>query len=321
MGLKIFSGQASQELAEGICRYLGVELGNKKFTRFADGEFKIKATESVRKSDVFIIQSTYYPQSEHLMELVQWIGALKGARVSSVTAVIPYFGWGRQDWKQESREPITARMVADQIVVAGADAVLTIDLHSPQIQGFFWPVPVDHLFARPVFTKVFKQRFDLKNFVVMGPDAGAAKMAQSYAKRLGQRPVALSYKSRPSDNVAEVVCVAGEVRGKDALLVDDMVDTGGTLIGLAEELKEMGAEEIYAFCTHGVLSNNAVERVEASPLTRLFITDTIPQRRQSNKIEVISVIPLLAEAIKRSYTGESVSPLFEDVPERVTQLV
>lgn len=309
MDMKIFSGKASKELTEKICQHLAIKPGEAELVKFSDGEFEVRFGENIRGQDIYILQSTH-PPAENLVELLLWIDAAKRATAGSITAVIPYFGWARQDRKARSRVPISAKLVANLIAVAGADHVLTIDLHATQIQGFF-DISLDHLYARPVFIDFFRKNFNLDDFVVMGPDAGAVRLAESYAQRLDGRPVALAYKTRPAANQSKVLHIIGDVREKNVLMVDDIIDTAGTIIGVAGKLKEMGAKEIFAFCTHGVLSGDAVSRIETSPLKKVFITDSIPRKKTSPKIEVISIASLLAEAIKRSHNNESISSLFE----------
>lgn len=310
MELKIFGGQASRQLAEKICGHLGINIGESEFVKFADKEFEIRFKENIRGKDVYIVQSTYAP-ADNLMELLLWLDAARRAAAGSITAVIPYYGWGRQDRKARSRVPISAKLVANLITAAGANRVVTVDLHSAQEQGFF-DIPVDNLYARPVFVEFFKKTFNPADFVVMGPDVGAAKLAESFSQRLNGRQIALAYKTRIAPNQAKVQRIVGEVEGKNILIVDDIIDTAGTLIGVTEKLKEMGAGDIYAFGTHGLLSANAILRIEDSALSRVFVTDSIPLRNAaSNKIEVISIASLLAETIKREHNNESVSSLFE----------
>lgn len=310
MELKIFGGQASRQLTEKICGHLGVKPGESEFIKFADKEFEVRYKESIRGKSVYIVQSTYAP-ADNLMELLLYIDAAKRATAGSVTAVIPYYGWGRQDRKARSRVPISAKLVANLITIAGANRVLTADLHSAQLQGFF-DIPVDNLYSRPVFIEFFKNHYKPEDFVVAGTDAGAAKLAESYAQRLGGIPIAVSYKSRIAANQAKVLCIVGDVKNKNVLLVDDMIDTAGTMILNAERLKEMGAKDIYAFATHPLFSGNAMSKVEASALNRVVVTDSVPLKNNtSSKIEVISIAPLLAEAIKRAHNNESVSSLFE----------
>ena len=309
MELKIFGGQASRELTEKICGHLGIAPGKTEFRSFGDGEFETRFVGSVRGEKIYIVQSTYAP-AENLMELFLWLDAAKRADIDSATAVMPYFGWSRQDRKVMSRVPITAKLVANLLTTAGAHRVLTVDLHSAQEQGFF-DIPVDNLYARPAFVDFFKKNFNLDDFVLMGPDVGAAKIAESYAKRLEGMPIALAYKTRPAPNQAEVQRIVGEVEGKNVLIVDDIIDTAGTIVGVTEKLKGMGVRDIYAFCTHGLFSGEAIAKIEKSALIKVFVTDSIPRRNSSSKVEVISIAPLLAEAIKRSHDNESVSSLFE----------
>lgn len=310
MELKVFAGQASLRLAGKICEHLGIKWGENEITRFADGEFEVRYRENIRGKSVYIVQSTYAPV-DNLMELLLWIDAAKRATVGSITAVIPYFGWGRQDRKARSRVPISAKLVANLITAAGANRVLTVDLHSAQEQGFF-DIPVDNLYSRPVFADFFKKTFKSEDFVVAGTDVGAAKLAESYAQRLGGIPIAVAYKTRFAANQAKVLCVVGDVKEKHVLLVDDMIDTAGTIIDNAKKLKEMGAKDIYAFATHGLFSGNAISKIETSVINRVFVTDSVPlQNNTSSKIEVISIAPLLAETIKRAHNNESISSLFE----------
>lgn len=312
MELKIFGGQANRELTEKICGHLGVSIGESEFVEFADKEFEVRFKENIRGKDIFIVQPTYAP-ADHLMELLLWIDAAKRATAGSITAVIPFYGWGRGDRKARSRVPISAKLVANLITSAGAQRVLTVDLHSAQEQGFF-DIPVDNLYARPAFVEFFKNGFNPNDFVVMGPDSGAAKLAESYAQRLGGRPIALAYKSRTAPNEAKVQYVVGDVRDKNVLIVDDIIDTAGTIIGVTEKLKEMGAKDIYAFCTHGLFSGNAISKIEASQVIRVFVTDSIPLKEdasKSSKVKVISIAPLLAETIRRAHNNESISSLFE----------
>jgi|SRR3989338_1137799 len=309
MDLKIFGGQASRELTEKICGHLGINIGESEFLQFADGEFEVRFKESVRGRDIYIVQSTYAP-NENLMELLLWIDAAKRAAAGKITAVVPYFGWARQDRKAKPRVPISAKLVADIITKAGASRVLTVDLHSPQLQGFF-NIPVDNLYARKIFVEFFKNNFKPEDFVVMGTDAGAAKLAESYIQRLGGLPMALSYKTRFAANKVKVLSIVGEVKDKNILLVDDMIDTGGTIIENVARLKEMGAKDIYVFATHGLFSKGAISRIDSSPIKHVCVTDSVPLNGASPKVQVISIASLLAEAIKREHNNESVSYLFE----------
>jgi ribose-phosphate pyrophosphokinase len=307
--LKFFCGNASRDLAGEVCSYLKVPLGEAEVGRFSDGEISVKISENVRGTDVFILQSTY-ASADNLMELLIMIDALKRASAKQVTAVIPYFGYSRQDRKDKPRVPITAKLVANLISKAGADRVVTLDLHASQIQGFF-DIPFDHLYSSLVFTKYFKQ-MHIPNLAVVAPDAGSIEMARSYAKRLGAE-LALVDKRRPNPNVAEVMNIIGDVKDKNILIRDDMIDTGGTLIRGAEALKKKGAQTIYAACTHPVLSGNAVQRLEDSPIEHLYVTNTIPipKERQSKKIVVLSVADLFGEAILRIHEERSISSLFD----------
>ncbi|MDO8559327.1 MAG: ribose-phosphate pyrophosphokinase [bacterium] len=309
MELKVFGGQASRELTEKICDHLGIKIGESELIQFADGEFKVRYKETIRGRDVYIVQSTYAP-ADSLMQLLLWIDAAKRAAAEKITAVIPYFGWARQDRKADPRTPISAKLVADVITKAGADRVLTVDLHSPQIQGFF-DIPVDNLYARKVFVEFFKSNFKPDNFVVMGPDVGSAKLAESYIQRLGGLPIALSYKNRYDTNKVKVLAILGDVKDKNILLVDDMIDTAGTIVENANKLKEMGAKDIHVFATHGLFSNDAASRIDSSPISRIYVTDSIPLKCPSAKVQVISIASLLAEAIIREHNLESVSCLFE----------
>lgn len=318
MELKVFGGQASRELTEKICQHLGIKLGEIEFIRFTDKEFKVRFSENIRGQDVYVVQSTY-ASADNLMELLLWLDAAKrsvpgAGGIGSVTAVIPYFGWGRQDRKDKSRVPISARLVADLITFAGATSrVITVDLHSAQEQGFF-NIPVDHLYARPAFVEFIKGRLNFDDFIVMGPDAGAATLAESYAQRLGGIPIALAHKTRAAPNQSKIQRIVGDVQGKNVLIVDDIIDTAGTIMGVTDKLKEMGAKDIYAFCTHGLFSGSAVSNIEKSSLVRVFVTDSIPLKKdavKSSKIEVISISSLLAETIRRAHNNESISSLFE----------
>ncbi len=308
--IKVFSGRANITLAQKICDKLGIELGKASIQDFADGEIKIKIEENVRGIDVFVVQPTL-PPAENLLELLLMIDALKRASAERITAVIPYYGYARQDRKDEPRVPISAKLIADLIVTAGALRVLTVDLHAEQIQGFF-NIPVDHLYATPVLVDYFSKS-DLSNLSVVAPDTGRANRARGFAKRLGDNiPIAVIDKRRPGPNEAEVVTVIGDVAGKDLLIFDDIIDTGNTLIAAAKALKSHGAKKIIACATHPVFSKNSVSKLEASSITEVTVTDTIllAPEKQSKKITVLSVAGLLAEAISRIHKGESVSSLF-----------
>jgi len=307
--MKLFTGRANPDLAKRITEYLGIPLGDIEIKSFSDREVYVKINENVRGKDVFLVQPTCPPANENIMELLILIDASRRASAKRITAVIPYYGYARQDKKDEPRVSITAKLVANLITVAGTDRVLTMDLHSPQIQGFF-DIKVDHLFAAPVIIEYFKKK-NLKNLVVLSPDVGGMIRARAYAKRLSS-PLAVIDKRRPMANEAEVMHVVGEVRGKDVLIVDDMVDTGGTVIAAANALRREGAKDIYASCTHPVLSGGALQKICDSPLKEIVVTDTIPlkERKENNKIKVLSVSSLLGEAIKRIHENKSVSSLF-----------
>jgi len=308
--LKVFSGRSNLPLAQRICRQLDMVPGAAEVREFADGEIRINISESVRGSDAFVVQATH-PPAENLLELLLMLDALKRASAERVTAVIPYFGYARQDRKDEPRVPLSAKLIANLMVRAGADRILAVELHAEQIQGFF-DIPVDHLYSTPIFIDCFA-RIDKQNLVVVAPDAGRANRARGFARRLGTDiPIAIVDKRRASPNKAEVANVVGEVAGLDALIYDDMIDTGGTLVGAAEALIGQGARSVVAVATHGVLSAPCVERIAASHLSRVVITDTIDLKpeHKNDKIEVLSVAPLLAEAILRIHRGDSVSSLF-----------
>ena len=307
--VKIFSGNSNKPLAIEICSHLGMPLGKSEVKSFSDGEVYVDIQESVRGVDVYVVQSTCYPTNNNLMELLIMLDALKRASAGSVTAVIPYYGYARQDRKVAPRTPISAKLVADLITVAGATRVVCIDLHAGQIQGFF-NIPVDHLYATPVLIKHIGDHFK-DGVVFVSPDAGGVERTRAFAKRLGAN-LAIIDKRRPMPNVSEVMNIIGDVKGKTAILLDDMVDTAGTLTQAAKALAEHGAKEVYACCTHAVLSGPAIERINNSPIKELVVTNTIPQRESntSPKIKALSVGPLLGEAIKRIHSGESVSSLF-----------
>ncbi|MFA5805133.1 MAG: ribose-phosphate pyrophosphokinase [Melioribacteraceae bacterium] len=303
----IFSGTSNRELTLKICNYLNLAQGTIDVRKFSDGEIWVKFMENIRGRDVYIVQSTH-PPAENLMELLITIDAAKRASATKVTAVIPYFGYARQDRKDQPRVSISAKLVANLITVAGADRVITMDLHAAQIQGFF-DIPFDHLYASPIFTGLFK---DLpKNLVVVSPDIGGIKLARSYAKRLDAGLVVID-KRRPKHNQVEAMNIIGDVNGKNVLLVDDLIDTGGTFVAAVNTLKEKGAKEIYGAVTHALLSGDAIKRIEDSAITKLYVTDSIPLKNgTSKKIVVRTSSGLLAEAIIRSHRNESISSLFE----------
>lgn len=311
VGLKIFSGNSNHRLAESITRYMGIPLGAAMVTSFSDGEIQVEFKENVRGMDVFVIQSTCRPVNDNLIELLIMIDALKRASASRVTAVMPYYGYARQDRKVASRAPITAKLVADIITAAGADRVLTIDLHAGQIQGFF-DIPVDHLYALPIMAEAIRAELPTNECTVVSPDAGGVERARAFAKRLGSN-LAIIDKRRSKPNESEVMNVIGDVTGRDAILLDDMVDTAGTLVKAAHALQEAGARNIYAACTHAVLSGQAIERINDSDIRKLYVADTIPTEQKEAvcpKLQVESVAPLLGEAISRIHREVSVSELF-----------
>jgi len=295
--IKVFSGRANIPLAQKICDSLKINLGKVSIQDFADGEIKIKIEENVRGIDVFVVQPTH-PPANNILELLLMIDALKRASAERITAVIPYYGYARQDRKDEPRVPISAKLIADLIVTAGASRVLAVDLHAEQIQGYF-NIPVDHLYATPVLIDYFQKR-DLDNIVVVAPDTGRANRARGFAKRLSDNiPIAVIDKRRPSPNVAEVATIIGDVEGKDVLIFDDIIDTGNTLIVAANALKQRGAKNIIACATHGVFSKNASSKLEQSNISEITVTDTIQlaPAKKNSKITVLSVAELLAEAM------------------------
>jgi ribose-phosphate pyrophosphokinase len=311
VGLKIFAGNSNPHLAEAITRYMGIPLGIATVGSFSDGEIQVEFKENVRGMDVFVLQSTCQPVNDNILELLVMVDALKRASASRVTAVMPYYGYARQDRKVASRAPITAKLIADIITAAGVDRVLTIDLHAGQIQGFF-DIPVDHLYAGPIMAEAIKANHFTSECTVVSPDAGGVERARAFAKRLGSN-LAIIDKRRSKPNESEVMNVIGDVAGKDAILLDDMVDTAGTLVKAAQALEQAGARNIYACCTHPVLSGQAVDRLNESPIKRLYITDTIPTDEKCAKcakLQVESVAPLLGEAISRIHREVSVSELF-----------
>ncbi|MDN6161859.1 MAG: ribose-phosphate diphosphokinase [Atopostipes sp.] len=309
--LKIYSLSSNFPLAEKIASYLGMELGKRSVDRFADGEIAINIDESIRGDDVYVIQSTDSPTNDNLMELLIMIDALRRASAETITAVIPYYGYARQDRKARSREPITAKLVANLITTAGADRVIGLDLHASQIQGFF-DIPVDHLVGAPLLASWFVER-GLKgnDVVVVSPDHGGATRARKLAEFLDS-PIAIVDKRRPKPNVSEVMGIIGDVEGKKAILVDDMVDTAGTIVKAAQALKDAGATKVYAAGTHGIFSDPAIERIENSVIETMVVTDSIylPEEKRIDKIELMSVSELIGQAIERVHRNRSVSPLF-----------
>src|SRR4029434_3741290 len=308
-GFKLLSGTANQGLAEEIAGHLGVELCKVTCSRFADGEIFVRIDENIRGADVFIVQPTN-PPADNVMELLLLIDAARRASAARITAVMPYYGYSRQDRKDQPRVAIGAKLLANMIETAGADRVLGVDFHQHQLQGFF-DVPVDHLYAAPVFTSHYRRK-QLEDVVVVAPDVGSAKMARGFAKRLNGT-LAIIDKRRPSANVAEVVNVVGDVEGKDCLIPDDMIDTGGTMSEAIHALKRLGAQDIYCCATHALLSGPAVERLKDSPVTEIAVTNTInlPPERRFSKLKILSIAPLLAKAIGYTHSDQSVSSLFD----------
>jgi ribose-phosphate pyrophosphokinase len=305
---KIFSGSSNLLLAEKIAKKLKMQLGRVELKRFSDGEIWVKYGENIRGCEVFIVQSTN-PPSENLLELLIMVDAAKRASAKRITAVIPYFGYSRQDRKDQPRVSITAKLVANLITVAGADRVMTMDLHAAQIQGFF-DIPFDHLYGSSIFSGLFDKMKD--NLVVVSPDVGGIKIARSYAKRLHADLVVID-KRRPKPNLAEVVHIIGNVKNKNVLLVDDLIDTGGTFVEAVKALKAQGARNIYGAVTHPVFSDEALKKIEAAALTKLYVSDTIPLKNETkiSKISVITASSIFAEAIDRTYNNESISSLFD----------
>ncbi len=308
--IKVFTGSANRPLAEEICRHLGCKLGEAQIRTFADGEIYIQIKENVRGADAFVVQPTCKPVDRHLLELLLMIDALKRASADRITAVLPYYGYARQDRKDKPRVPISAKLIAGLLERAGAGRILALDLHAAQIQGFF-DVPVDHLFATPVMIEYLRS-VQTPETVIVSPDAGGLERARAYAKRLGVQ-LAMIDKRREEPNVAEVMHVVGDVEGRDCLMVDDLIDTGGTLVKGACALLEKGAASVRACATHGVLSGDAVRRIEDSPILEVVLTNSIPlseEARRSPKFRVLSVAPLLASAIRSIHEETSISVLF-----------
>jgi ribose-phosphate pyrophosphokinase len=308
--LKLFSGNANRPLAEEIAKTLRVPLGDADVSRFSDGEVYVQINENVRGQDIFVIQPTCPPVNDHLMELLVMIDAFKRASARRITAVLPYYGYGRQDRKVQGRMPITAKLVADLLTAAGTQRLLAVDLHAGQIQGFF-DIPVDHLFAAPPVIIDYLAKKDLKDPVLVSPDAGGVERARALAKRL-KAGLAIIDKRREGNNVAQFMHLIGDVKDKDVVIADDMIDTAGTLIQAVDALRREGARRILACAVHGVLSGPAIARIKESVLEEVIITNTVPltPERQLPKIRVLSVAPLLAEAIRRIHDEESVSTLF-----------
>jgi len=311
--IKIFSCNANQKLAEAIANYLDLELGISEVTQFSDGEISVKIDETIRGADVFIIQSTSYPVNDNLMELLIMIDAMKRASAGRITAVMPYYGYARQDRKARSRDPISAKLVANLITTAGADRVLTMDLHCAQIQGFF-DIPLDHLVGMPILASYYREKYgsELNDFVAVSPDLGSVGRTRAFATKL-EIPIAIIDKRRPKANVSEIMNIIGNVEGKKVILVDDMIDTAGTITNAAGALKERGAIEVDACCTHPVLSGPAIERIKDSAISELVLLDTIEllEAKKIKKITELSVAKIFAEAIRRIHEGTSISKLFD----------
>ena len=310
--IKIFAGNSNKALASAMADCLGISLGRCDVGQFSDGEIQISIHESVRGSEVFVVQSTSYPVNDNLMELLIMIDALRRASAGRITAVMPYYGYARQDRKSRARDPITAKLVADLIVRAGADRVLTMDLHASQIQGFF-DIPLDHMQGAPILIPYFERKIASyrDNVVIMSPDLGSVSRARTFAERLDV-PLAIVDKRRPKANVCEIMNIIGDVNGKDVIIVDDMIDTAGTLCNAANAIKERGAKSVSACATHAVLSGPAIERIQSSVLEEVVLLDTIalPEAKRIEKCKVLSVAPVLSEAIARIYSDKPVSTLF-----------
>ncbi|WP_099864525.1 ribose-phosphate pyrophosphokinase [Pararhizobium haloflavum] len=310
--MKIFAGNSNRLLADSICNYLNLQLGKASVRRFADQEIFVEIQENVRGEDVFVVQSTSYPANDHIMELLIMIDAFRRSSARRITAVLPYFGYARQDRKPGPRTPISAKLVANLITHAGADRVLTLDLHAGQIQGFF-DIPTDNLYAVPILSRDVKEHYDLSNVVVVSPDVGGVVRARALAKRL-DAALAIVDKRRDRPGESEVMNIIGEISGKDCILIDDIVDSGGTLCNAADALLKQGATSVTAYITHGVLSGGAVSRVASSKLKELVITDSIqpsPSVQSAHNIRVITTANLIGEAINRTAAEESVSSLFD----------
>lgn len=308
--IKIFAGNSNLSLAEKIAKKLNVKLGDAVVTKFSDGEISVNINETVRGSDVYVIQSTSTPVNDNLMELLILIDALKRASAGRITAVVPYYGYARQDRKAKSRDPITAKLVADLIETAGADRMLTMDLHAAQIQGYF-DIPVDHLLGQPILAAYFRD-FLPDDVVIASPDVGSVKRARNFANMIGT-DIAIIDKMRPKANVSEIMNIIGEVENKIVIIVDDIVDTAGTLTNAARAFMEKGAKEVYAACTHGVFSGQAIERIQNSPIKELLILDTIQLREENkiDKIKVASVADIFSKAIYRIFNNKPLSAIFD----------
>ncbi len=313
--IKIFAGNSNKPLAQAMSENLGIPMGKSEVSKFSDGEISVSIFETVRGSDVYVVQSTSSPVNTNLMEMLIMIDAFRRASAGRITAVMPYFGYARQDRKSKARDPITAKLVADLIVKSGADRVLTMDLHAPQIQGFF-DIPVDHMVGMPILAPYFLNKFrkdpEMKqNVVIMSPDLGSVNRARQFAQRL-DAPLAIIDKRRPKPNAVEVMNVIGDIKDKDVIIVDDMIDTAGTLTGAADEVIRQGAKSVTCCATHAVLSGPAIERIEKSSLTEVVLLDTIllPEEKKSPKLKVLTCAPVIAEAVSRIYNDKPVSTMF-----------
>ena len=309
--IKIIAGNSNMELAQKIADYIGVKAADCQVTTLSDGEISVNINETVRGCDVFVVQSTNNPVNENLMELLIMIDALRRASAGRITAVIPYYGYARQDRKAKARDPITAKLVANLITAAGADRVLTMDLHAAQIQGYF-DIPLDHMLGGSLLANYFNEK-NIEDLVVVSPDLGSVTRSRKFANQLeGEVPLAIIDKRRPKANVCAVMNLIGDVKGKNVIMLDDMIDTAGTITNAANALKEFGAKNIYACCTHAVLSGPAIERIENSAISELIVLDTIrlPKEKELDKIKVLTVAEMFGEAIKKIFSNESVSVLF-----------
>ena len=310
--MKVLAGTSNSKLCKDIARHLKLKLVNSKIKRFADGEVYVEINENIRGNSIFVVQSTSNPANDNLMELLICIDALRRSSAKNITAVIPYFGYARQDRKVVPRTAIAAKLVSNLITNAGANRILSVDLHAGQIQGFF-DIPVDNLFATPIFARHIKNKSKLKNFICVAPDVGGVERTRALSRRINSS-IAIIDKRRPAPGKSEVMNLVGNVKNKNCIIVDDIIDTGGTIVNAARALKEKGAKDVYVYITHAVLSGHAVDKIEASKIKKLITTDTIDNSKKiakSNKIEIISIAPMISEAMKRIANSTSVSSLFK----------